>query len=180
MAIVLGSATLSGNPTVTAGASAHLLGAASLVGGASISANGIATATYTAQAPTGGVVLGGGAVYSRFADITITQDFTWNLRGELTIHKRFAWQTGTPPLYWYRVVGKCVTPNCENANTSPPAACDGLPQAFMTMVLARTIPDVCDQLRQKGQIWPIATIHTHSKPAEPEQIAKDLAEGITG
>ncbi len=179
MAIVLGEAVLSGSPSVTAAASASLVGAASLVGGASVSADGIATATYTAPAPTGGIVLGGGAVYSRNADITILQDFTWNLRGSLTVFKKFTWQTGTPPLYWYRVVGKCITPSCENGNTSPPAACDGIPQAFMTMVLARTVSDVCDQLRKKGQIWPIATIHKHSKPAEQAQIIKDEAAGIS-
>ncbi len=179
MAIVLGSATLVGSPSMIADPSASIHSSATLVGSPSMIADGIVTKFISAPTPTGGMHFGGIATCSVKATITILRDFTWNIRGKFVITKEFTWQTGLPPLYWYRVVGKCITPNCYNGNVQPAESCSSF---FQTEVLARSIggPNgVCEQLRNKKQIWPIATIHKHSRPAEPAQIEIDESNGIS-
>jgi hypothetical protein len=152
-----------------------VLGTATLVGGSSITAAATVTHDYIAPLPTGGITLGGSAIYSPSASIEILQDFTWNIFGELKITKSFSWQTGKAPLYWYRVVGKSIVPTKYMGRLIP---LSNQPRILYTEILARSVASVCQQLHDRQLNWPILTMHRHYRPAETAKVKADEAKGI--
>jgi hypothetical protein len=153
-----------------------VFGNAALTSTSTLTATGRRTRNY-AHVATGGVTLGGGADVSEYARIRLGVGFDWNIRGSLTKVVGFTWQTGEPPLYWYRVVGKCVSnPGCENTGTLPnDQGCD---RSFIVELVGRSVGDVCQQLRDRQFPFPIASVKRHSRPAETAQVRADEAKGI--
>lgn len=101
-------------------------------------------------------------------------NFSWNTNAYVSNNYTFLWNVGRLRSYWYRVLGKEKPDAC-----GPIFMDDGCCRTYVMNVQARTIGDICAQLKTLGWKWPIEQILKFSKPAEQSAIDEDAANGIT-
>jgi|GEM_PF-3633825 len=114
-------------------------------------------------------------------DYIFTQDFQWAVQGEVYSFQNFQWDVGESPLMFYRVEGDCQQPDCENATFDDGETCTQGKRFFQTVV-ARSVSDVCEKLKQAyfsyPMIWPVKSIKRFSRPANLNVIRSQEAQGI--
>jgi hypothetical protein len=85
----------------------------------------------------------------------------------LEITKDFRWNTGTPTLFYYTVVGECLSSACTTTGLDPSDhRCSTGKQSFLKILAARNVAEVCQALSDDRypKIWPIKSIKRHSRP----------------
>lgn len=138
----------------------------------------------------GGVLTGGSATAS--FDLIFLFEIEYKTKASFEFTKEFTWNTGTTPLRWYRVLGCCKyttaagSGNLEEDPSYPnpviPGGCDVLSiqtddqecvgssgkQQFVQNIAARSVADVCEQLKKTGMRWEICSLKRWSRPVEAE------------
>lgn len=116
------------------------------------------------------------------ATFTAAVDVNWQIEGTVSNEISFSWNVGRQPLYWFRVVGACLSPTCNNSGLDLNGQTCNLGsggQQFIQYFLATDLTDVCKQLSAKNALkWQISSIGKFSRPADADDIASQEAAGI--
>lgn len=136
-----------------------------------------------------GEILVGGSVDSSF-DVVFLFEFEYASKASFEFTKEFTWTTGTAPLRWYRVLGCCkyitaegsgnVEENSSYPNPPVPGGCQVIgietddskcvgssgKQQYVQNILARSLGDVCNQLKSTGMRWQICSLKRWSRAAD--------------
>lgn len=100
---------------------------------------------------------------------------TWGVAADINETFLSSFNIGSPKLYNYRVQGDCNPLRC------PPISFEGKScnQTMMLMNLQGTsIGSICRQLKEKGYIDKIKSIHRFSRPANTEVARQESLAGI--
>lgn len=126
--------------------------------------------------------VGGGTIYlgsigamSPRVTLRFAKTFAWNINATVQHRKRFEWNVGKLPLYWFRVLGKCQPVSCPTSPVHAPQACDSY---TIQMVLARTPQEVCEKLKKSGRFWKIAEMGRFSTPFDHSVAVQQAAAGF--
>lgn len=120
-----------------------------------------------------GITLGG----SSDTNVPVSLDFpvNWDINSSVDSTVTFNWNIGTGTLFYYQVLGECLTPTCQNSGVSQPN-CHGK-QQFLQIVTAHNLAEVCEQLQQQmltyPMIWPIKSIEQQTRPVYLPVTAQD-------
>lgn len=113
--------------------------------------------------------------------ITIDQDVTWQTSSYVTKDLNIFYDVGQGILKWYRVQGTCVpcayNNNCESTGlqvlgTQCLAGTTGS-QFYIQNILATSVTEVCQILKDSQLGWEVCTIKVYSKPADPNLSSPD-------
>jgi hypothetical protein len=98
----------------------------------------------------------------------------------LEITRDFRWNTGTPTLLYYTVVGECTSSGCATTGIElGDAKCDTGTQQFLKIVAARNVAEVCQIISSQASdrfpiVWPIKSIRRHLRPV----FSDDIVAGV--
>jgi hypothetical protein len=134
----------------------------------------------------GGEILTGGESSYKIKYF-FNQDIQWNTKKAIIISKDFEWNTGEQLLRWYRVQGSCQYINASGDGDRYPGGCDviGLQtdddscsdspsrQQFVQNFVARSLRDLCKQIKDSRLNWSIRSIKRYSRPADPALTSSD-------
>lgn len=113
----------------------------------------VAAPYWTYRVTTGGVTCNGTSNFKIFFNADL--DITWITTTYVTADKDFAYNVGDIPLFWWQVRGTCVIPSCGNTSLDDPENC--LKYSVITL-MAKTLPELCDQLRLANWKWKIEEV----------------------
>ena len=157
--------------------------------------NGIAELTATKKYFPSGLVVTTGSEAESF--IFWHQNLLWDIVTNIDSSIEFEWNVGQQPLHYYRVLRCCeytnpegnagagtgpnqITPESPNyeaggcattgmQNSDP--TCAKLPQKqfMLQTVIARDIPDLCNELAKQNYNWQICKVQRWSRPVDPTE-----------
>ena len=107
----------------------------------------------------------------------------------LNVDYDFAWDVGDTPIYYYRIMSRCLIPSCGEATaqnsgiTGDIASCnENSKKQIMTVIAARNLSEVGQILHENSMTQPwqggILSIYRYTTPAYADNIAADEALGI--
>lgn len=165
-----GSADTSGNGIVT---TANFIYEGS--GGISIGGEIEQTLANFQYTMSGGVTIGGGSTLEN--EIRVDIGIGWDTLALVTIDIPLGWNTGTTPLFWYRVEGVCEPLQCPPVAMETGCNPDSSNYSYIQNIVASNVCDVCTQLANKRFIRTIKSIQVFSNPARESDIESFEAQG---
>ncbi len=109
--------------------------------------------------------------------------FSWVVNAAVETSKSFSWGVGDLPYYWFRVVGTPQQIDSQNGSCRPGSPIGmptptGFNAQFLTMVMAQTPKQVCEQLSASNFVWQIAEMGRFSTPVNHQIAVQQNAAGI--
>ena len=103
---------------------------------------------------------------SIFWGVSAQQSFSWRISGVVEKELESSWRVGDGEYYWYRVEGECGEVTCDNFGVQH-RNCKKM--TFMTVISARNIAEVCENMQDPVINAPVQTriisIKRYSRPA---------------
>jgi len=137
-------------------------------GGVTVGSSAINEVTVTYES-SGEVTIGGSSDVK--STIVLSYSYPWRIRAGVSVTRTFLWDTGLLQQYWYRIVSKQAVDPCV------PTRVEDCCLRYIVNVHARTLTDLCEQIRARGFNFTIDTVQRFTRPAETSQIAIAEADG---
>jgi hypothetical protein len=117
----------------------------------------------------------------------------WTSSSGFSLDEPFYWNTGTPPLQWYRVQGCCEYPTAQGDGSGAPGGCEIIgvqhdesvcvsnhqKQQFFQNIVAAGLNDLCNILKNSNTKWSICSIKRWSQPADPRLVIPGECNTLT-
>lgn len=129
--------------------------------------------------------------YDPETTVEVDVELNWSVYNTISVDQEIRWQTGEPVPYWYRVEGCCQHANASGSGLDDgvPGGCDVIPfqspnqnctgagnkVKYIQNILATSMTDLCQQLRDSKWTWQICSVQRFSRPAINSVVEDDDA-----